>query len=92
MTLVSGLQDMKTIKIKIITSLTLLIFVVLLIIGVDLTAKEAENQQADLEDKVKVIIDTKTGDKNKESAEEPTTFTPTEEVSADQAVAFPSDI
>ena len=85
---------MKIIKSNIIRFLGLSVLVAALLLGAGLTAEEKEKPQYDIEAPKKASADTKDSKTKKDEEKETKTktFKPTEEVSADQAVAFPTDI
>ena len=83
---------MKMIKSNIIRFIGLAALAAVLLPGAELTAEEKEQPQYNIEAPEKASIDTKDSQTKKDKGTETKTFKPTEEVSADQAVAFPTDI
>ncbi|MGD9157844.1 MAG: hypothetical protein PVG39_05525 [Desulfobacteraceae bacterium] len=83
---------MKKVKSNIIRFIKLSILAAVLLLGAEPTAKEKEKPQYDVEARDKASVDTKGSQTKKDKEKETKTFKPTEEVSADQAVAFPIDI
>jgi hypothetical protein len=83
---------MKIIKTDFIVYLKLATVAVLLFAGGNLNADETEKKQKDIKAETKISTDTKNTKTGKDTDKKTKTFKPTEEVSADQAVAFPTDI
>ena len=83
---------MKIIKTDFIVYLKLATVAVLLFAGGNLNADETEKKQKDIKAETKISTDTKNTKTVKDTDKKTKTFKPTEEVSADQAVAFPTDI
>ena len=92
MILVSGLQGMKMIRNEITGLIRITVIIALLLIGAPIRADEGEGQGSEKMTKEKVSSGQSTAQIKEARDKESTTFTPTEEVSADQAVAFPTDI
>jgi len=77
-------------KNKVFLTIVSLTLATLLLIGAEITATEKDKQKSKLTGNNKILVEKET--KKKEAVKVPTTFVPTDKVSADQAVAFPTDI
>lgn len=83
---------MKMIKTDSILYVKVAAVAALLFIGGNLNAGETEKKQNDAKAETEVSTVTKNTQAGEDKDKKTTTFKPTEEVSADQAVAFPTDI
>ena len=77
-------------KSKVFLTIVSLALATVLLIGAEISATEKDKLKGELTGKIQIPIEKEA--QKKEAVKAPVVFVPTEKVTADQAVAFPTDI